>query len=136
MKVQYQLKNSYKFFQLLLLLLGVVLTILRWRNTFNPNIVVINSEITSHISNFSLSLITYLAIGSMWILLGTEFRYVFYLGVFMIAANFICETLMGFMNTADIKDALYGTIGIVIVFIYLWYVNKYGLIDNISDNQS
>lgn len=136
MKVQYQLKNSYKFFQLLILLLGVVLTILRWRNTFNPNIVVINSEITSHVSNFSLSLITYLAIGSMWILLGTEFRYVFYLGVFMIAANFICETLMGFMNTADIKDALYGTIGIVIVFIYLWYVNKYGLIDNISDNQS
>ena len=136
MKVQYQLKNSYKFFQLLLLFLGLVLTIIRWMNAFNPNIVVFNSEITSHISNLSLSLMTYLAIGSMWILSETKFRYVFYLGVFMIAANFICETLMGFMNTADIKDALYGTIGIVIVFIYLWYVNKYGLIDNISDNQS
>lgn len=34
-----------------------ILVILRWAHAFNSNIVVINQEISSHISNFLLSLL-------------------------------------------------------------------------------
>ncbi len=95
---------------------------------FNSNFVVINPEITSHISNFSLSLLAYLAIGSSWLTFGVKLRSIAVLGVFMIVANFICETLMGFINTVDIVDAMYGTVGIILVFIYLYCLNRNGLI--------
>lgn len=32
------------------------------------------------------------------------------------------------LNTPDIIDAIYGTIGVSIAFIYLAIINKYGLI--------
>ncbi|WP_324825382.1 hypothetical protein [Sinanaerobacter sp. ZZT-01] len=53
----------------------------------------------------------------------------------MIVANFICETLMSFINTVDIVDAIYGSIGIIIVFIYFHFLNRNGLIEINSDNQ-
>lgn len=106
----------------------------RWANVFNDNIIVINPEITSHISNFSLSLLFYLGVGSQWLTLGKKFRSVIILGAFMIIANFICETLMGFTNTTDIIDALYGTVGILLVFVYLYYLNKNRLIKTGLDN--
>lgn len=104
--------------QLLLSCFGLVLTLVRWLNTFNSNLVVINPEITSHITNFSLSLLAYLAIGSLWLTSGVKFRFAAILGALMVAANFICETLLGFINTVDIVDAIYGTAGVILVFIY------------------
>ena len=35
---------------------------------------------------------------------------------------------MGFMNTADIMDAIYGTAGTIIGFTYLFFTYKYGLV--------
>lgn len=122
------MKKSYRITQLLLVCFGLVLTLIRWLNVFNSNFVVINPEITSHISNFSLSLLAYLAIGSSWLTFGVKLSFVAILGVFMIVANFICETLMGFINTVDIVDAMYGTVGIILVFIYLYCLNRNGLI--------
>src|SRR5699024_4292202 len=120
------MKKLYRTTQLLLVFFGFILTIIRWLNVFNSNFVVVNPEINSHISNFSLSLLAYLAIGSSWLISGVKFRFVSILGLFMIVANFICETLMDFMNTADILDAIYGTIGIMIVWIYFYWLNSKG----------
>ena len=135
MKIKYRVKKLYTIVQSLLICFGFVLTIIRWLNIFNSNFVVINPEITSHISNFSLSLLTYLTIGSLWLTFGVKIRFVAILGTFMILANFICETLMSSINTVDIVDAIYGTIGIIIVFIYFYCVNSNGLIEINSDNQ-
>lgn len=88
---------------------------------------VINEEINSHISNFSLSLICYLAIGFTWILQGTKFKKVTVLGIIIIIANLLSETVMGFMNTPDIIDAVYGMIGTVTGFCVLVLSEKYGL---------
>lgn len=49
------------------------------------------------------------------------------LGLFIIIANIICETVMGFMNTTDILDAIYGIVGTLIGFCYFLVINKYGL---------
>lgn len=135
LKIKYKIKKSYRVAQLLLIFFGFILTIIRWSNVFSSNFLVINSEITSHISNFSLSLLAYLAIGSAWLTSGVKFRLVAILGVFMIVANFICDTLMGFMNTVDIVDAIYGTVGVILVFIYFYLLNNNGLIEINSDNQ-
>ncbi len=131
----YKTKKQYLIVQLLLFSLGFVLTLIRWLNAFNSDLVVINPEITSHITNFSLSLLTYLAIGSLWLALGLKFRFAAALGAFMIAANFICETLLSSINTTDIIDAIYGTVGVILAFIYFYFASRYGLIKNSPDDK-
>ncbi len=132
----YKMKKSYMIVQLLLVCFGFVLTIIRWLNVINSNFLVINTEITSHITNFSLSLLAYLVIGSLWLTSAVRFRFVIVLGSFMIVANLICETLLGFINTVDIVDAIYGTVGIILAFIYFYCVNGNGLIEINSDYNS
>jgi len=102
-------------------------------NVFNSSFLVINAEITSHITNFSLSLLAYLVIGSLWLTSGVKFRFVVVLAAFMIMANLICEILLSIINTVDIMDAIYGTVGIILVFIYFYCVNSNGLIRIKSD---
>ena len=109
------------------ILIGVLLTVVRWIFTFNNHIVVFNEEITSHISNFSLSFLFYLAIGFMWILQGVSFKKVILLGGLLVVGNLLCETVMGFMNTPDIMDAIYGLAGTVVGFVFLAVTKKYGL---------
>ena len=88
-------------------------------NAFNSGIVVINAEINSHISNFALSLVFYLGVGFPWILQEKTFNKIILLGLFIIIANVICETVMGFMNTTDTLDAIYGIVGTLIGFLLL-----------------
>lgn len=111
-----------------LILFAAILAIIRWINAFNDDIVVINAEINSHISNFVLSLVFYLGVGFTWVLKKMTLRKIIILGLFIIIANIICETVMSFMNTTDIIDAIYGMAGTLIGFCYLLVVNKYGLI--------
>lgn len=76
-----------------LILLCVLLTIIRWVSVFNNHIVVINEEINSHISNFSFSLIIYLAIGFTWALQGIKFKKIVILELGIMVANILCETV-------------------------------------------
>ncbi|MCL2721416.1 MAG: hypothetical protein FWD47_08775 [Treponema sp.] len=114
----------------ILICIGMLLTIIRWVSVFNNNILVFTKEINSHISNLSLSMILYLGIGYLWLLFGVKFSVIIILGTLLIIANIICETLLGFINTPDIVDAIYGIIGITIAFIFLFLTKKYGLIQN------
>lgn len=127
MKPVYTIKKPYRTIELVLVVICSVIIILRWINVFNNSIVVINNEVTSHVSNFTLSLLAYLAVGKSWITSGVKFRSICILGLVLILINFIFETLLSFMNTVDIIDALYGVAGIVIGFIYFYYLYKYGL---------
>lgn len=110
-----------------LILFAAILAFIRWMNAFNSGIVVINAEINSHISNFALSLVFYLGVGFPWTLQEKTFNKIILLGLFIIIANVICETVMGFMNTTDILDAIYGIVGTLIGFCYFLVINKYGL---------
>ena len=113
-----------------LICIGVLLVIGRWYSVFNENFFIITEEINSHISNFSISLIFYLAIGYLWLLFGVKIRNIAILGFVIMIANFICETLMTFMNTTDIIDAIYGSIGTILGFVFLLLADKYGLQKN------
>lgn len=125
---KYTLKKIFTISYFLLLFFGVVLTIGRWLSVPFPDFVLINAAIHSHISNLSLSMIFYLSIGNFWLLSGVRFRNITILGIAILLGNLVCETLMGFMNTADIIDAVFGAVGTFISFAYLLAAYKYGLI--------
>ena len=114
----------------ILLCIGVLLMISRWYSVINSDFVLFTPEIHAHISNLSLSMIFYLAIGYSWLLNGKRIRFIVLLGVLLVIANIICETLMGFMNTPDIVDALYGIVGVGVSFVFLLLTHKYGLISS------
>lgn len=133
---KYNLKKRFSIGYLILICIGFLLTIGRWASIFNNKFIMINEVFHYSISNLSLSLIFYLAIGHFWLTFGVKFYRIVILGSFLIASNFICETIMGFMNTTDIVDAIYGTIGTVIAFAFLYFTNKYGLISTKSEKLS
>ena len=72
----YKLKKPYIVVNVLLVGLGFVLTLMRWLNVVNGKFLVINAEITSHITSFSLSILVYLVVVSLWLTSGVRFRLV------------------------------------------------------------
>ena len=123
MKITYKyiFKNKYTIVYSILMCIGFLLTIGRWLSVFNNEFILISEPFHYSVSNLSLSLIFYLAIGHLWLTFGVKFHHIAILGLFIIASNFICETVMGFMNTTDILDAIYGTLGTAIAFVFLYF---------------
>lgn len=124
---KYRAKRPFFIAYLLFLLLGLLLTLGRWYGVFQEGFVIWNAEVHSHLSNFSLSMILYMGIGYSWLLYGRKFGAVVVLGVLLIAGNVVCETWMGFLNTPDIMDAVYGAVGVLAAYGYLFALNRYGL---------
>lgn len=127
MTYKYRTKKPFLIAYLALIYICILLTLGRWYSVFNHDFVIINAEVHSHISNLSLSMIAYVGIGYSWLLYGTKFGFIMTLGALLTAGNFVCETLMGFMNTTDIVDAIYGAVGVLVSYVYLFFTNKYGL---------
>lgn len=127
MTYKYRLKKPFLIGYLVFIFIGIALTLGRWYSVFEPGFVIFNAEVHSHISNLSLSMIAYVGIGCSWLLYGTKFGFIMILGALLIAGNFVCETLMGSMNTTDIVDAIYGAVGVLAAYIYLFFTKKYGL---------
>ena len=107
--------------------IGLLLTIGRWYGVGDSSFVIIPKEITSHITNFSLSMIIYLVIGYIWLLFGVKFKAIAVLGLAIIIANFGCEIFSTYLNVPDIVDAVYGVFGVLIAFVFLYFSSKYGL---------
>ena len=124
---KFEIRKPFLVVYSLLMGLGIALTIGRWYSQ-STDFVIINSYITSHISNFSLSLMSYLGNGFMWLIAGVKFRSIIFLGIVFIIGNLLCETLMTFLNTPDIVDAYFGFLGTLISFLFLFVTKKSGLI--------
>ncbi|MGG5371277.1 hypothetical protein IGI67_002946 [Enterococcus sp. AZ196] len=123
---KFEVRKPFLVVYSLLIFLGFALTIGRWYSQ-STDFVIINSYINSHISNFSLSLMSYLGIGFMWLMEGVKFRSIVFLGIVYVIGNLLCETLMTFLNTPDIVDAYFGFLGTLIAFIYLLITKRFGL---------
>lgn len=124
---KFDIRKPFLVIYTLLLFLGLFFTIGRWYSQ-STDFVIINSFINSHISNFSLSLMSYLGIGFIWLMRDVQFRLIILLGIIYVIGNFLCETLMTFVNTPDIVDAYFGILGTFIGFLFLFTTKKYGLI--------
>ncbi len=84
----------------------------------------------SHISNFSLSFIIYITIGYIGIMLGLTLKHITIIGIVIILLNLIIEFLIPFLNTPDKFDAIFGTIGVLLGFTFLFLIKTYGLKKN------
>lgn len=129
-KSTYNIKKEFNIMHLLLICFCLILTIIRWRNSFNSDVVFINNTITSHISNFSLSMLLYLTYGQIMLLYDIKFKYVILVGISLILGNFVYELFLDILNTKDIVDGIYGLIGCVLSFQHLFLMKKFGLILN------
>lgn len=103
-----------------------IIVIIRWINIFNENVFVISNEINSHITNFNISLMLCTLIGYLLLCYKKKYIHTIIIGILIICANLIYETLLPFINTTDFIDAIYGIIGVVISLVYLYFIDKKG----------
>ena len=83
-----------------------------------------------HVSNFSISCMLCMAIGYQWLMAGTTMRPVAWLAAAIVAANFIYEYVIPFINTPDPLDAIYGLAGTLLGISVLWAIDRHGLVPN------
>ena len=81
----------------------------------------------NHISNFSISFIIYITIGYVGVMLGLKLKHITIIGIFILFLNLIIELLIPFLNTPDKTDAIYGIIGVLLGFVFLFIIKNYGL---------
>ena len=103
-----------------------ILGIIRWINIFNENIFVITKEINSHITNFTISLMLCTLIGYLLLCYRKKYWIIVIVGLVLISINLIYETILPFINTIDLMDAVYGILGVIISLIYLLFIDKNG----------
>ena len=103
-----------------------ILGIIRWINIFNENVFVITKEINSHITNFIISLMLCTLIGYLLLCYRKKYWAIIIIGLILISTNLIYETILPFINTIDLIDAVYGILGVIISLIYLLFIDKKG----------
>ena len=123
LKYKYNIKKGFNICYLSLVCFCLILIIIRWINSSNSDIVFINNTITSHISNFSLSILFYLFYGYIIILFDVKFRYIIALGISLILGNFVYELFLSIINTKDICWC-YIRVSRMLIIIYILSVNE------------
>jgi hypothetical protein len=125
--IKYAPKLSYTLAFFLLLGACVLLMVGRWSSFLTGIALFLDSGFQKHLSNFSISLFIYLIAGYAGLLRGIHFFCIIGFGVLLVLSNFICETLVFTMNTPDMADAIYGTLGSALAFLYLLTTKLWGL---------
>lgn len=126
-KLQIKFSKITLMLWLLYVIIGLVLALLKWGSYLQVDMIVINQEIHSHISNFIISMEAMILVGTGLLIFGRERKAITLCAVLLILANILCETMLGFVNTVDILDAVYGVGGTVLSYILLWLISKYGV---------
>jgi hypothetical protein len=125
----YRAKTPFSIGYYAMVAFAILLILGYWLEAIGVRFILHNMpELRSHVSNFAIGLVGFNGLGYAWLLFGKKFRHIALLGLAMAAANVLCETVMGFMNTTDIIDALYGIVGLAISFAYLIALYKFGLV--------
>jgi len=81
----------------------------------------------SHVSNFSISLILLATIGYIGLLMGFSLKHLVITSLVLVVSNLIVESLFTILNTPDLTDALYGSCGVLLGFIFLTLAKVFGL---------
>ena len=112
----------------LLLLISLILFFGRnFENIKIASVLNVIPDFYNHISNFSISFIIYTTIGYVGVMLGLKLKHITIIGIFILFLNLIIELLIPFLNTPDKTDAIYGIIGVLLGFVFLFIIKNYGL---------
>ena len=99
---------------------------LRGVHSFDAEVVIINHEITSHISNFALSYVLCALVGLLLLSAGKRLRSALLFCLAVLVANLVYEAFLPIANTRDMVDALYGFAGSLAGGAYLCWLNAFG----------
>ena len=81
----------------------------------------------SHVFNFSLSWLLLAGVGFLWLMMGLRMRHMALAALALIVANVAYEFLLPWLNTRDPIDALYGVVGTLLAFAWMWIIHRFGL---------
>lgn len=81
----------------------------------------------SHVSNLSLSYLLLAGVGFIWLMMGVSMRHVALAALGLLLANIAYELLLPVLNTRDPIDAVYGAVGALLGFVWLWLLARVGL---------
>ena len=81
----------------------------------------------SHVFNFSLSWLLLAGVGFLWLMMGLRIRHMALAALALIVANVAYEFLLPWLNTRDPIDALYGVVGTLLAFAWMWIIHRFGL---------
>ncbi len=81
----------------------------------------------SHISNFSISWLLLAGVGFAWLMMGIRMNHMALASLALIVANVAYEFLLPLLNTRDPVDALYGVVGTLLAFAWMWVIHRFGL---------
>ena len=84
----------------------------------------------NHISNFSIAFTLYITIGYVGVMLGVTVKHLAVIGLFFLFVSLFIELFIPFLNTPDNIDAIFGIFGVMVAFVVLFLVKKYGLKKN------
>lgn len=121
------IKQKYLISYILLFAFASVLFLIRCLHSIT-GAAMLPDFILLHITNFSLSLMLMLAFGFTVLVFGRKIRVIGIVGSLIIAFNFAYEVFWPISNGPDIIDALFGSFGVIIAYIFLYMMNKNGLI--------
>ena len=112
----------------LILLISLILFFGRnFENIKIASVLNVIPDFYNHISNFSISFIIYITIGYVGVMLGLKLKHITIIGIFILFLKLIIELLIPFLNTPDKTDAIYGIIGVLLGFVFLFIIKNYGL---------
>jgi len=123
-----EIKRKYVVMYLSLFLVAGILFLIRCLNYLDIGAKVLPDFILLHVTNFSLSLMFMLAFGFTVLVFGGEITIIRIAGLLIIVFNLIYEVFLPILNVPDIIDALFGLCGVIVAYVFLYILNKDGVI--------
>jgi len=80
-----------------------------------------------HVSNFAIFWLLLAGVGFLWLMMGVRMAHVALAALALIVANLVYEFFLPVLNTRDPIDALYGVVGTLLAFAWLWLIHRFGL---------
>ena len=125
---KYEAKKKYLIIYLCLIAVGAFCMMSRWLNTIDPGIMLLPGFLLSHITNFALCMMALLIVGFIVLCFGGKLRIISIAALLIAVFGIVYECLLPFLNTPDIWDAVFGTAGTTVAYIYLVMLKRNGLI--------
>ena len=92
----------------------------------SETIISLAPDFYSHVSNFSLSFMLYAGAGFAALLGEVPMRRLAWIGLAFVLANVVYELFLPLLNTRDPIDAVYGVVGTLLGFAWLWVIHRFG----------
>ncbi len=128
----YEVRKKYMVIYLCLIAVGAYCVISRWLTVIDPKIRLLPGFLLSHISNFTLCMMVLLIFGFIAILFGAKLKIVTIAALLIAVLGIVYECFLPFLNTSDIWDAVFGTAGTAVAYIYLVMLKRNGLVANVT----